>query len=85
MSAQDNITISLIVPKSLLAQVDQLAKRDYVSRSGLIRQVVLEYVRQSGVGEVEIINKPPIKRTPPSQKTWLNQKHKKILKNCLKR
>ena len=39
-------TINISLPTPLLKQVDQLAKEEYSTRSDLIRQALLEKVRQ---------------------------------------
>ncbi|MES2971049.1 MAG: ribbon-helix-helix domain-containing protein [Patescibacteria group bacterium] len=44
-------TINITVPKELLKQVDALAKRDYTSRSDIIRQALLGKIRQTQLDE----------------------------------
>ena len=39
-------TITVAIPEELLWQVDELSKRDYMSRSDTIRQALLEYARK---------------------------------------
>jgi len=39
-------TVNVTIPKELLKQVDALAKRDYTSRSDVIRQALLQKIRQ---------------------------------------
>ena len=39
-------TVNITIPKELLKQVDALAKRDYTSRSDVIRQALLERIRR---------------------------------------
>lgn len=40
-------TINIAIPGALLKKVDALAKRDYTSRSDVIRQALLEKVRRT--------------------------------------
>lgn len=44
-------TVNLTIPSALLKQVDALAKRDYTSRSDIIRQALLDKVRKTGLDE----------------------------------
>jgi hypothetical protein len=44
-------TVNITVPIELLKQVDALAKRDYTSRSDIIRQALLSKIRQTKVDE----------------------------------
>lgn len=46
MNKQQSQTINITVPKALLKQVDALAKRDYTSRSDIIRQALLDKIRR---------------------------------------
>jgi len=39
-------TVNITIPKELLKQVDALAKRDYTSRSDVIRQALLDRIRR---------------------------------------
>jgi metal-responsive CopG/Arc/MetJ family transcriptional regulator len=43
--------INITIPKELLKKVDDLAKRDYTSRSDVIRQALLDKVRRNQVDE----------------------------------
>jgi metal-responsive CopG/Arc/MetJ family transcriptional regulator len=51
MPSNRSKTISLTLPELLLAQIDQLAKRDYSTRSGIIRRATMKYVRESDLDE----------------------------------
>lgn len=44
-------TVNITVPTELLKQVDELAKRDYTSRSDIIREALLAKVRKAQVDE----------------------------------
>ncbi len=44
-------TVNITIPKELLEQVDALAKRDYTSRSDVIRQALLQRIRRPAVDE----------------------------------
>lgn len=46
MSLTKSQTVNITIPKELLKKVDALAKRDYTSRSDIIRQALLRQVRQ---------------------------------------
>ncbi len=46
MSNARTRTINITVPRELLKQVDALAKRDYTSRSDIIRQALLDKIRR---------------------------------------
>lgn len=46
MTTHKSQTVNITLPKELLKQVDALAKRDYTSRSDIIRQALLAKVRQ---------------------------------------
>lgn len=41
-----NVKITLTIPGLLLEDVDTTAKRDYASRSDVIRQALVDYIRQ---------------------------------------
>lgn len=45
MATHDSQTVNITIPKALLKRVDALAKRDYTSRSDIIRQALLDKVR----------------------------------------
>lgn len=63
MGSRRSVIISLSLPLELLAQVDELAKREFETRSGVIRRAARKYVRESGVGEITIKEEmPPPKR-----------------------
>lgn len=47
MSNVQSKAINITIPEELLRQVDALAVRDYTSRSDIIRQALLDRVRQS--------------------------------------
>ena len=47
MNKQQSQAINITIPKELLVQVDNLAKQDYTSRSDIIRQALLDKLRQS--------------------------------------
>lgn len=51
MKSVQSQTVNITLPKPLLKQVDALAKRDYTSRSDIIRQALLFKVRFHGVDE----------------------------------
>lgn len=44
-------TVNLTIPSELLKKVDALAKRDYTSRSDILRQALLDRVRQTEADE----------------------------------
>ena len=44
-------TVNITIPKELLKQDDALAKRDYTSRSDVIRQALLQRIRRPEVDE----------------------------------
>lgn len=52
-----SLRINLAISSGLLAQVDDLAKRSYMSRSGLIRAAILEYLREPG-NAARLVAKP---------------------------
>lgn len=54
---QVSIRINLAISRGLLEQVDDLSRRDYVSRSALIRQAIVEYLRQPS--NAAILNAKP--------------------------
>ena len=45
--------INITIPKELLKKVDLLAKRDFTSRSDVIRQALLDKTRSDGVYDIE--------------------------------
>jgi Arc/MetJ-type ribon-helix-helix transcriptional regulator len=47
MSNTQSQTVNITLPKALLKQIDALAKRDYTSRSDIIRQTMLQRIRAS--------------------------------------
>jgi Arc/MetJ-type ribon-helix-helix transcriptional regulator len=51
MSNASSQTVNITIPKELLKQVDALAKRDYTSRSDIIRQALLAKIRKTSVDE----------------------------------
>ena len=51
MSTTKSQTINITVPRELLKRVDALAKRDYTSRSDIIRQALLDKIRSPQVDE----------------------------------
>ena len=55
--------------EGLIAQIDALAIREYATRSDIIRQASLQYVRQSGIGEVEI--KPAVRVEPKTERDFV--------------
>lgn len=63
MGLENNKTISIKMPRVLLMQIDELAKRDYVTRSDLIRRIALEYVRDSDLDLTEV-KQPPANKSP---------------------
>lgn len=54
MEAKSNQTISLIVPVELLVQIDVLAKRNFMTRSDVLRQAALAYIRRSDLDPEEV-------------------------------
>ena len=46
MKSNNSQTVNITVPKALLKRVDALAKRDYTSRSDIIRQALLQRLRK---------------------------------------
>jgi metal-responsive CopG/Arc/MetJ family transcriptional regulator len=46
--APDTARIMLTLPRQLLERLDEAAKQDYTTRSGLIRQALLWYLRPQG-------------------------------------
>ncbi len=67
MDSRRSKIISLTLPEELLTQIDELAKRDYATRSDIIRQAALNYVRESGISEVEIKKTPAPKKPKPQR------------------
>lgn len=51
MKSTQSQTVNITIPKALLKQVDALAKRDYTSRSDVIRQALLQRIRQPKLDE----------------------------------
>ena len=51
MASNKSQTVNITVPRELLKQVDALAKRDYTSRSDIIRQAMLEKIRRPQLDE----------------------------------
>lgn len=51
MKSTQSQTVNITVPKELLKQVDALAKRDYTSRSDIIRQALLAKIRNNPLDE----------------------------------
>jgi Arc/MetJ-type ribon-helix-helix transcriptional regulator len=45
MATHKSQTVNITIPQALLKQVDALAKRDFTSRSDIIRQALLARVR----------------------------------------
>ncbi len=45
MANNNSQTVNITIPTALLKQVDALAKRDYTSRSDIIRQALLSKIR----------------------------------------
>ena len=45
-SKSGSIKITLTIPELLLEDVDATAKRDYATRSDVIRQALVDYIRQ---------------------------------------
>lgn len=52
MASTDSRTVNITVPRALLKQVDALAKRDYTSRSDIIRQALLDKIRKTDLDEL---------------------------------
>lgn len=46
MATNKSQTVNITVPSELLKQVDALAKRDFTSRSDIIRQALLDKIRR---------------------------------------
>lgn len=44
-------TVNITIPRELLKKVDSLADRDYTSRSDIIRQALLDKIRQPRLDE----------------------------------
>lgn len=51
MKSNQSQTVNITIPKALLKQVDELAERDYTSRSDIIRQALLNKVRSEKLDE----------------------------------
>ncbi len=51
MSNSQSKTVNITLPEPLLKQIDALAKRDYTSRSDIIRQALLEKIRKPQLDE----------------------------------
>jgi len=51
MATNKSQTVNITVPKALLKRVDALAKRDYTSRSDVIRQALLDKIRKNELDE----------------------------------
>lgn len=51
MASTNSQTVNITVPRALLKQVDALAKRDYTSRSDIIRQALLDKIRKTELDE----------------------------------
>ncbi|MFO0970843.1 MAG: ribbon-helix-helix domain-containing protein [Candidatus Saccharimonadales bacterium] len=51
MKSTQSQTVNITLPKGLLKRVDALAKRDYTSRSDIIRQALLEKIRKAKLDE----------------------------------
>ena len=51
MATNDSQTVNITVPRALLKRVDALAKRDYTSRSNIIRQALLDKIRSAKMDE----------------------------------
>ena len=51
MTTNKSQTVNITVPRALLKQVDALAKRDYTSRSDVIRQALLDKIRKNELDE----------------------------------
>jgi Arc/MetJ-type ribon-helix-helix transcriptional regulator len=45
MSNTQSQTVNITLPKALLKEIDAIAKRDYTSRSDIIRQTLLHRIR----------------------------------------
>ncbi|QQS70057.1 type II toxin-antitoxin system HicB family antitoxin [Candidatus Saccharibacteria bacterium] len=45
MSNKQSQTVNITLPKALLKEIDAIAKRDYTSRSDIIRQTLLHRIR----------------------------------------
>jgi metal-responsive CopG/Arc/MetJ family transcriptional regulator len=56
-------TISLTLPQELLARIDRLAERELATRSDIIRQATIKYVREEGINKVEINETPKAEPT----------------------
>ncbi len=55
MKSTQSQTVNITIPKALLKQVDALAKRDYTSRSDVIRQALLQRIRQESGKKPEVV------------------------------
>ena len=51
MKTTNSQTVNITIPRELLKQVDALAKRDYTSRSDIIRQALLRRIRKPELDE----------------------------------
>jgi len=47
--------VSITLPQDLLAKIDGLAYRDYASRSDIIRQATLKYIREVQPGDTQLL------------------------------
>lgn len=54
MSTNKSRVITLTLPEGLLVQIDVLAKKDFATRSDILRQAALAYVRQSDLVDEEV-------------------------------
>jgi hypothetical protein len=48
---RESVSITLLLPSHLVACVDELAKRELLSRSSFVRRELLLAVRQAGLAE----------------------------------
>lgn len=51
MANNKSQTVNITVPRELLKQVDAMAKRDFTTRSDMIRQALLEKIRRPALDE----------------------------------
>jgi metal-responsive CopG/Arc/MetJ family transcriptional regulator len=68
-------SINITIPIELLTQLDQVSLREYTTRSDIIRQAVLDYIR----------NLPPVPRlmTEVEEEMIFNRVRNRRLKNYL--
>lgn len=66
--------ILLTMPTEYLTALDELARRNAISRSEMVRRMIRQNAQWEGIANLEIsVYTHPRKRTTEEQETWVSQ------------